>query len=90
MKKVIITLGTVIGIAIVVLVSLNLNHYSLDAIVSDKTNDNVIVIEDTTGNIWEYEDTENEYTIGDNITVTWNDKGTDFKQDDEIIKLEIK
>lgn len=90
MKKVIITLGIIIGIAIVILILLNANHYSLDAIVTDRANDNVIIMKDTTGNIWEYKDIENECTIGDNVTVTWNDKGTDFKQDDEIIKLEIK
>lgn len=65
------------------------NHYSLDATVINKEN-TFVLFEDTTGNLWEFNDIENIYSLGDNVRITWNDKGTDFKTDDEIEKIEMK
>lgn len=89
MKKTAIILGVIIGVIIIVLLSLNINRYSLKGIITNKGKDNIIAIKDVMGEVWEYKDTNNDYTINDNVIITWNDKGTAIKQDDEIIKLEI-
>jgi hypothetical protein len=90
MKKALVVIGIVIGtVAIIFLVAFS-NRYSLDAVVTEKEDDTTIIIEDSTGNIWAFEDENSEYAVGDKVRVTWNDKGTDFKEDDEILKVEIK
>lgn len=90
MKNIFKITGIIIGtIAIIILITCTTNHYSLDAKVIEKNN-TIVTFEDITGNCWEIEDTENLYNVKDNVKLTWNDKGTDFKEDDEIIKIEIK
>lgn len=86
MKKTIIVISLITIITITIIATLSTNQYSLNAQVTEKDN-NIITFEDTTGNLWEYEDNEGEYSIGDTVQLTWNDKGTEMKQDDEIVKV---
>ena len=90
MKKMLTILGVAVALITVIILTVCVeSRYSLDAKVIEK-NDSIITFEDTTGNLWSIEDTENIYQIGNDVKLTWNDKGTDFKTDDEIIKIEIK
>ena len=91
MKKALVILGVVVvSVIISILLLSKVNQYSLDAEVTEMEGGSTIVLEDTTGNIWAYEDTLNKYKVGDIVKITWNDKGTEMKQDDEIIKIEVK
>ena len=82
---VVVVIVALVVLIVCVLASLT-NRYTLEATVIDTQND-IVTIEDETGNVWEFEDTEHWYEMGERVKVVWNDKGTDFKQDDEIIKV---
>lgn len=87
MKKVLIVIVSVVAIVVSLLLIVNVNQYSLEATVTERENNNIVIFEDTTGNLWAYEDIEHSYSIGDKVQLTWNDKGTEMKTDDEIIKV---
>ena len=90
MKKRLSILGVAVALITVIILTVCVeSRYSLDAKVIEK-NDSIITFEDTTGNLWNVEDIENIYQIGNDVRLTWKDKGTEFKTDDEIIKIEIK
>ena len=44
----------------------------------------IVIFEDTTGNLWAYKDTREKFSLGQDVVLTLNDKGTDFIEDDEI------
>lgn len=89
MKKAVVILGIVIGVVVVIILVAFSNRYSLNAVVVERENDTTVIIEDTTGNVWAFEDENFEFAVDDEVTVVWNDKGTDFKEDDEILKVEV-
>lgn len=90
MKKLIIpAICFIFAIALGVLFLGLSNHYSLDAKVVERNNQ-TITFEDTTGNLWEYVDENDEYLLGDLVKLTWNDKGTETKTDDEIIEVKVR
>ena len=57
-------------------------HYTMDAIVIGVEN-NKVLIEDDTNNIWEFEGTD--YTLNDVVAVTFYTNETDNTRDDDII-----
>lgn len=85
-RFVVVVVVVALVILIVCVLASLVNRYTLEATVID-TQNNIVTIEDETGNVWEFEDTEQWYEMGERVKVVWNDKGTDFKQDDEIIKV---
>ena len=84
MRKNIIILISIIGLALAVLLMVLANRRTIEAKVID-TKDNVVTFEDVTNNLWEYETSD--YKIDDVVILTFNDKGTDFLEDDEIVKI---
>lgn len=64
-------------------------HYSIDAQVY-KVENNIVIFEDKLGELWEYEDYEEEVTEGQSVKLTFYDNGTDrTRLDDEITKIKI-
>ena len=60
-------------------------HYNHDAIVTEVNGDDVL-FEDSTGNLWEYE--EEGYKVGDKVRLTFYTNHTDNNRlDDEITKI---
>ena len=60
-------------------------HYNYDAIVTEVKGDEVL-FEDSTGNLWEYEDEG--YKVGDKVRLTFYTNHTDNNRlDDEITKI---
>ena len=45
------------------------------------------LLEDTTGNVWSIKD--NGYSMGENVIITFDTKGTNSILDDEIIKINV-
>lgn len=84
MRKNIIILVSIIGLTLAVLLMVLANHRTIEAKVID-TKDNVVIFEDVTNNLWEYKTSD--YKIDDVVILTFNDKGTDFLVDDEIVKI---
>lgn len=89
MKKVFIILGALVITVVFILISFKVNQYSLNAEVTS-VEDGVTTFTDEVGEVWACENTEECYTIGQCVRLTWNDKGTDMKQDDEIIMIETE
>lgn len=85
MKKILTTLTIIMGIALVTMFIALGNHRAIKAEVIE-IKDNVVTFKDTTDNLWEYE--TNVYSINDKVILTFNDKGTEFLTDDEIIKIQ--
>lgn len=54
-----------------------------------KISQNIIIFQDICGNLWEYEDTNGIFSQNQKVKLTFNDKGTDFLEDDIIIKVEV-
>ncbi len=64
-------------------------HYSIDAQVY-RVENNIVTFEDKLGELWEYEDYEEELTEGQSVKLTFYDNGTDrTRTDDEITKIKI-
>lgn len=60
-------------------------RYSHDGIVTE-INNNVITIEDTTGNLWDF--TGEGFALGDKVHVTFDSQHTDNTRiDDKIVKI---
>lgn len=85
MKKILTTLTIIMGIALVTMFIALGNHRAIKAEVI-KIKDNIVTFKDTTDNLWEYE--TDVYSINDKVILTFNDKGTEFLTDDEIIKIQ--
>lgn len=81
----------IIGSIIALIGSLNytLGKYCLSHCEVIDTNNNIISIEDTKGNIWKYEDVNHNYKVGDELFITMHDNGTDTITDDKIIDIQI-
>lgn len=83
-------LNTIAFVILFILIALKgiyyIHHYTMDCVVVDVEAQNVVV-EDTTGNVWEFYG--NDYLIGDKISVTFYDNGTDNRKDDIIEKVEL-
>ena len=56
--------------------------YFMNGTVVDLEDDDVVVIETDDGNVWAF--SGNGYEIGDNVTVQFNDNGTETVEDDRI------
>lgn len=74
---------TIIIIGIVALLPL-LNRRSVSARVYD-VNENSVIFEDKTGNLWKEEN--NNFSLNEKVILILNDKGTESILDDEIIKV---
>ena len=84
MKKILIILITVIGVALAILLLAFGNRRTIEAEVV-KVENNTVTFKDVTNNLWEYE--TDVYYLNDKVILTLNDKGTEFITDDEIIKI---
>jgi hypothetical protein len=84
----IITMGILTSIIISALVmfngSIQYNQYATCTV----TDINETVFVDATGNVWAIDATD-EYNEGDTVVITFDDNGTDYTREDDII-IEIK
>ncbi len=87
-KKVLKTIGFIIGLTIFILIIGRVSywdlHYEMDCEVVEIV-DNVITLEDSTGNLWEVEDINLE--LGETYTVVFFNNDTYIRTDDEIEKI---
>lgn len=87
-NNIIKTIGTIVGVTIVVLLMGIVGywdlHYEMDCEVV-KIVDDVITLEDSTGYLWEVEDTTLE--LGETYTVVFFNNDTSIRTDDEIEKI---
>lgn len=58
--------------------------YTIDGVVVEKTNE-VVVLEDNTGNLWEIDNTEDAPEIGTHLHIQFNNNHTDTNRKDDII-----
>ena len=81
---------TVLMVTILVVVSKIEHEYSLNGFVRWKE-DGVLTVEDTTGNLWDYEIDEvtEELKEKDNVMIKFHDNGSDSNRRDDVI-LEIQ
>jgi hypothetical protein len=64
------------------------NQYALDAVVVE-VNGAVVTVEDSTGNLWDYEvDTDAVPAVGTQVTLFMQDMGTESTYDDQIVGVE--
>ena len=63
------------------------SYYPLMATVIE-INDNIVMIEDNNGEVWEFEGSE-DWQINDICSCIMNDKGTKTIYDDEIVKIKF-
>lgn len=87
-KKVLKTIAFIIGFTIFILIVGRISywdlHYEMDCEVVEIV-DNVITLEDSTGNLWEVEDINLE--LGETYTVVFFNNDTSIRTDDEIEKI---
>ena len=87
-KKVLKTIAFIIGLIIFMMIIGRVGywdlHYEMDCKVVEIT-DNVITLEDSTGNLWEVEDINLE--LGETYTVVFFNNDTSIRTDDEIEKI---
>ena len=87
-KKVLKTIAFIIGFTIFILIVGRISywdlHYEMDCEVVEIV-DNVITLEDSTGNLWEVEDINLEF--GETYTVVFFNNDTSIRTDDEIEKI---
>ena len=87
-KKVLKTITFIIGFTIFILIVGRISywdlHYEMDCEVVEIV-DNVITLEDSTGNLWEVEDINLE--LGETYTVVFFNNDTSIRTDDEIEKI---
>lgn len=88
-----ITTITMMMIIIILFVIINNieTHYNRKGFVSyiDRCND-VVEIEDTTGNVWEWEGDTERFNVGDNVVLKMYNNCTDLEiKDDEILKITL-
>ena len=84
LQTIVFIIGFIIFILIVGRVGYWDLHYEMDCEVI-KIVDNVITLEDSTGNLWEVEDTTLE--LGETYTVVFFNNDTSIRTDDEIEKV---
>ena len=89
-NNIIKTIGTIIGVAIIVLlmgiVGYLETHYEMECKVVKVTTTET-VFEDNAGHRWAVENTD--YKLNKTYTVLFNTMGTDNRQDDEIVKIRV-
>ena len=62
-------------------------YYTMNGtILNIDSNTNIITIEDITGNLWDIEDTTNNYCINDNVKIKFYNNLTDTNRLDDIIE----
>ena len=87
-QKALETIALIIGFIIFILVVGRISywdlHYEMDCEVVEIV-DNVITLEDSTGNLWEVEDINLE--LGETYTVVFFNNDTSIRTDDEIEKI---
>ena len=87
-QKVLGTIAFIIGFAIFMLIVGRIGywdlHYEMDCKVVEIV-DNVITLEDSTGNLWEVEDINLE--LGETYTVVFFNNDTSIRTDDEIEEI---
>lgn len=64
------------------------NLYKVDGVITNVTS-GTIKIEDELNNEWYYYTNDNQYTVGSKVELTMNSKDTDWKEDDEIVKIKL-
>ena len=84
LQTIVFIIGFIIFILIVGKVGYWDLHYEMDCEVVEIV-DNVITLEDSTGNLWEVEDTTLE--LGETYTVVFFNNDTSIRTDDEIEKI---
>lgn len=84
----ILTMGILTAIIISGLVVFNGSVKYNQYVVCTVTDINETVFVDTTGNVWSIDATD-EYNEGDTVVITFDDNGTDYTREDDII-VEIK
>ena len=52
--------------------------------------ENIVIFEDICGNLWAWNDEDENFLKNQEVTLYINDKTTDFLKDDEIIKIKLK
>lgn len=83
-------IGVTIILILFTIVGTYETHYNRQGIITEKDN-NVITIEDTIGNLWEYETNSSEFSIGKKVELKMYNNGTDTNiYDDKIEKIKIK
>ena len=88
-----ITTTMMITMIVILFVIINITetHYNRKGFVSyiDRCND-VITIEDVTGNVWEWEGDTERFNVGDNVVLKMFNNCTDLEiKDDEILKITL-
>lgn len=86
MKKFLKYIFCIIILSLLFLILLLGNRRTVNAEVFE-INNNEITFKDETENFWTITDTENVYFKNEKVKLTFNDKGTDFLEDDKIIKI---
>ena len=83
-------IGVTIILILFIIVGTYETHYNRQGTITEKDN-NVITIEDTTGNLWEYETNSSDFSIGKKVELKMYNNGTDTNiYDDKIEKIKIK
>jgi len=85
-KRLIIILTVALGLWLCFFIAHVTNQRTMKAEIIERHN-SVIVLKDSNNNLWKYE--TDDYKVNDKVILTFNDKGTDFVEDDEIIKVEV-
>lgn len=86
---VVVIIGLIALILISGIVGYYETHYTREARVIDLESDSVVVVEDTTGNVWAFEGEG--FTVGDEVKMTMATHGTDSNiVDDEIVNVRLR
>ncbi len=86
MKKFLKYIFCIIVLSLLFLILILGNRRTINAEVFE-VNNNEITFKDETENFWTITDTENVYLKNEKVKLIFNDKGTDFLEDDKIIKI---
>ena len=84
LETIVLIIGFIIFILVIGRISYWDLHYEMDCEVVEIV-DNVITLEDSTGNLWEVEDINLE--LGETYTVVFFNNDTSIRTDDEIEKI---
>ena len=83
-------IGVIIILILFAIVGTYETHYNRQGTITEKKN-NIITIEDTAGNLWEYETNLSDFSIGKKVELKMYNNGTDTNiYDDKIEKIKIK
>ena len=83
-------IGVIIILILFTIVGKYETHYNRQGTITEKKN-NIITIEDTAGNLWEYETNSSDFSIGKKVELKMYNNGTDINiYDDKIEKIKIK